>query len=336
MKYRIIAAVALGFLVLNLGGSTFADSKSKKASMNQLVSLLPVSDGVMTLDAKRFFGEALVGLLSGNQPMLVKANGHIEEFRTKTGIDIRQFDEVAVGVTARQIAGKEYDVDPVVIARGQMTAASLITAAKTASGDKYREERIGDRVLYVFEAGKLTATAASASSMVGGITEVGIAAMDERIVAFGEVGRVRLTLEGKTKVGSDLTGMLERSPTSVAAFAIKPPAGLKAFVPLDNDELGKDIDSIQYLYGNANVLADRASVHVTARTLQNTQASSLYETLEGLQMVGKAFLGGSKAADKQVYSRLISNAKFSVKANEVKFDLTVPQSDIDVLVGLLK
>jgi hypothetical protein len=53
-------------------------------------------------------------------------------------------------------------------------------------------------------------------------------------------------------------------------------------------------------------------------------------------MVGKAFLGGSKAADKQVYARLISNAKFAVKANEVKFDLTVPQSDIDVLVGLLK
>ena len=75
---------------------------------------------------------------------------------------------------------------------------------------------------------------------------------------------------------------------------------------------------------------------MTARTLQNAQAKSLHETLEGLQMLGKAFLGGSKAADKQVYSRMIGAAKFSLQANEVTLDLQVPQSDIDILVSSLK
>lgn len=335
MKYRIIAIVVLGVLVMNLGGSTFADTKAKKASFNQLVSLLPASDGVITFDARRFFGEALPQVLSGNQPMLGKMTTKIEEFRTKYGIDIRQFDEVAVGITSRQIAAKQYDVDPVVVARGQISSASLIGAAKTAANNKYREERVGDRVLYIFDA-KKGAAHVPAAKAVGDMSEVGVSSIDERTVVFGEVGRVRATLEGKTRVGSDLTVMLERSPVSVAAFAIKPPAGLKAFIPLDNDELGKNIDSIQYVYGNANILADKASVHMTARTLQNAQATSLFETLEGLQMIGKAFLGGSRAADKQVYARLIDSAKFSVKANEVMFDLTVPQSDIDVLVGLLK
>jgi hypothetical protein len=130
--------------------------------------------------------------------------------------------------------------------------------------------------------------------------------------------------------------MLEKDPTSVAAFAAKPPTGLKAFIPLDNDELGKNIDSIQYIYGSANLVGDKANIHVTARTLQNAQAAGLHETLEGLQVVGKAILGGAKGADKKVYARLIESAKFSVKANELTFDLTVPQSDIDVLVGLLK
>jgi hypothetical protein len=335
MKYRIIAIVVLGVLVINFGGSTFADTKAKKASFSQLVSLLPASDGIMTFDARRFFGEALPQVLAGNQPMLGKMTAKIEEFRTKYGIDIRQFDEVAVGVTSRQIAAKQYDVDPVVVARGQMTSASLIGAAKTAADNKYREERIGDRVLYILDA-KKGAAHVPAAKAVGDLGEVGVASIDERTIVFGEVGRVRAALEGKTRVGSDLTGMLERNPVSIAAFAIKPPAGLKAFVPLDNDELGKNIDSIQYLYGNANILGDRASVRMTARTLQNAQATSLFETLGGLQIIGKAFLGGSKSADKQVYARLIDSARFSVKANEVLFELSVPQSDIDVLVGLLK
>ena len=335
MKHRIIAIVVLGVLVMNLGGSTFADTKAKKASFNQLVSLLPASDGVMTFDARRFFGEALPQVLAGNQSMLGKVTTKIEEFRTKYGIDIRQFDEVAVGVTARQMAAKQYDVDPVVVARGQMTSVSLIDGAKTAANNKYREERVGNRVLYIFDA-KKGAAHLPAGKAIGEMSEVGVSSIDERTVVFGEVGRVRAALEGKTRVGSDLTVMLERNPVSVAAFAIKPPAGLKEFVPLDNDELGKNIDSIQYIYGNANILADKASVHMTARTLQNAQATSLFETLEGLQMIGKAFLGGSKAADKQVYARLIDSARFSVKANEVIFDLTVPQSDIDILVGMIK
>jgi hypothetical protein len=83
------------------------------------------------------------------------------------------------------------------------------------------------------------------------------------------------------------------------------------------------------------VAAGIATLHVTARTLQNAEAKSLHDTLSGLQVIGKAFLSGAKSADKQVYARLVENVKFSVRANEVNMDLQVPQSDIDILVGTL-
>jgi len=335
MKYRIIAALILGTMVFGLGGSTYADTKAKKASMNQLVSLLPASDGVVTFDVKRFFSDALPQVLAGNQPLLAKVTGKVDSIRAKIGIDIRQFDEVAIGVSARHIAAKKYDVDPVVVARGQMTSASLIGAAKLAAKAKYREERVGERVIYVFDTAKLTAQAPGLK-VTGQMTEVGVAAVDDRTLAFGDVGRVRATLEGRTKVSSDLIVMLEKNPTAVAAFAAKPPAGLKNFIPMENDELGKSIDSIQFIYGNADVVADKAIVHLTARTLQNAQATGLYQTMEGLQMIGKAFLGGAKGADKQVYARLVQNAKISMKANEVTLDLVVPQADLDILVGMIK
>ncbi len=335
MKYRIIAALTLGMMVLGLGGSTFADTKAKKASMNQLVSLLPASDGVATFDVKRFFGNALPQVLSGNQTFLAKVMGEIESIRTKIGIDVRQFDEAAVGVSTRQIAAKKYDIDPVVIARGQMTSASLISAAKAAAKGKHREERFGERVIYIFDTEKLS-DKTPVVKLSGQMSEVGVAALDDRTIAFGDVAQVRATLEGKTRVGSDLIVMLEKNPVAVAAFAVKPPAGLKAFIPMENDELGKNIDSIQYIYGNMNVLADTATVHVTARTMQSAQATSLHETIQGLQMIGQAFLGGARGDDKKVYARLIENAKVGLKGNEVMIDVTVPQADINFLVGLLK
>jgi hypothetical protein len=337
MKYRIITAIILAFVVLNLGGSTFADTKAKKARSSELVAMLPESDAVVTFDVKRFFGGALPQLLANNQALLAEVTGHLDEIKGKVGIDIRQFDDVAVGASARQIAAKNYDIDLVVIARGQMTSAALIGAAKLASNAKYREERVGERVMYIFNIEKVaTQTKQNVTVFGAKMTEVAVASLDGNTVAFGEPGRVRQTLEGKTRVGSDLTTMLQINTTAIAAFAVKPPAGLKAYLPLENDELGKTIDSIKYFYGHANVTADSAIVHVTARTLQNAQATSLHETLEGLQMLGKAFLGSAKAADKKAYARLIETVKFSVKANEVSIDLSVPQSDIDILVGSLK
>ena len=331
MKYRIFAVLVLSVLVLNLGGSTFADSKTKKGG-NELISLLPASDGVMTLDVRRFFDEALPRLLSSNQPMLAKITGEIDKFEEKTGIDVRKFESIVGGVNSRKVSEKKYDIEPVVIARGQMSSASLIGAAKLASNGKYTEERAGERTIYIFSGTKIAGK--TEAEKFDGV--IAVTAIDSTTIAFGTLARVRQTLEAKTKVGLDLIGLLERNPVAVTSFAAKLPAGMKSFMPLDNDELGKNIDSIQYIYGNADVAADIASLHVTARTLQNAQAKGLHETLEGLQMLGKAFLGGAKGSDKQVFARMIENVKFSVRANEVMFDLQVPQSDIDILVGSLK
>ena len=332
MKYRIFAVFALVVMVLNLGGSTFADSKMKKASGMDLVRFLPASDAVVTVDVRRFLGEAMPRLLAGNPPMLAKVTGAIEKVQAKAGIDVRKFEYMAAGVTLTKTGPKNVDHDAVIVARGQLTSASLIGAAKVASNGKYTEERVGERTIYVFNGAQINAhTVPSAVPDVIAVTTI-----DANTIAFGSPVRVRETLEAKSKVGADLTALLERSPTAVTTFAAKVPAGMKTLLPLENDELGKNIDSIQYVYGNVDVTADSATLHMTARTLQNAQAKSLHETLEGLQMLGKAFLGTAKSADKQVYSRLIDSAKFSMRGNEVTLDLLVPQSDIDILVGKLK
>ena len=332
MKYKITAVFTIFVFVMNFSASTFADTKTRKGA-NDLVALLPASDGVLVVDSKRYFGEALPKLLASNQAMLTKVNAKIDEIKTRAGVDVRDFDSMVVGITARQLGEKLYDVDPVIIGRGRTTSAAIIGSAKLAANGKFREERVGERVMYIFDE-KVNVLVPSTGTVH--TKEVALSALDEKTLAVGEVSRVRQTLEGKTRVGADLVTLLEKSLTSVGAFAIKPPTGLKSFLPIENDELGKNIDAIQYIYGHAAVGADNATIHVTARTLESTQAKGLYDTLQVVQILGKSLLGGSKAADKQVYVRLIDSAKFAVKGNEVTFDLAVPQSDIDILVGSIK
>ncbi len=350
MKIRLLAAVALCILVLDLGGSTFADTRAKtvkKSQTNQLASLLPASDGIATINIKRFFSDALPVILSGNQPMLAQIIAKIDEIKAKTGIDIRQFEYLAAGVTAKKVKLKEYDLQPIILSRGQISSASLIGAAKLASNGKYREERIGDRTVYIFSAkeidkqkkpqppaGKDSDPFDKAIDKLS--EEIAVTAYDANTLAAGSLALVRQTLEAKTKPSSELMALLGRKEMAVVNFAANVPAGMSSLVPLDNDELGKNIDSIRYLYGNMDVIGDEVAVNLTAKTLQNSQAQGLLETLEGLQLVGKAFLGSSKNVNNQVYARMIDNVKFSAKGNEVMFDLRIPQSDLSLLVATLK
>ena len=61
--------------------------------------------------------------------------------------------------------------------------------------------------------------------------------------------------------------------------------------------------------GGLNIGDGSAVLSVTAKTLKDEQAQGLKETIEGLQLLGKVFLGGSKSADKRVYARMVENAR---------------------------
>lgn len=348
MKKRIITGLALFAFAVNIGTVALADvpSKAKAPRASQLVALLPAADGVATVDTKAFFGTALPMVLSANQPLLAKVTGHLDEFKGKTGIDLQQFDQMAIGFTARQIAGRKFDIEHVVLARGQVNAAFLVGAAKLAANGKYREERIGSRTVYVFAAREIAAehkpqtTGAKAAGVEKGISkipgEIAVTVYDSNTIAFGSMPMLRPTLEGKTKLGSDISTLLNGQAPAVVNFASKMPAGMKSFLPIENDELGKNIESIRYIFGRMDVAAGSATVQTTARTQTAANATGLHETLEGLQLLGKAFLGSTNTPDKQVYSRMIDNARFTAKGTDVTLDLAIPQSDLDILVSKIK
>jgi len=349
MKTRSLAAAVIAVLVLNIMGLAFADTRSaaaKRVQAAELLSLLPASDGVALLDNKRFFSESMPRILASNQPMLASIDAHLNEMQAKTGVDLRKFDAAVVGVTMTKVNEKEYDFDPVAIIRGDIKAATLIAIAKLASNGSYREEKFGERSIFVFSAKEAVKNTAAGSttklpSMVdrtinGFTNEIAITLLDSNTFALGSLARVRATIQANTHVSPDVLALLSGKESSTICFALKTPGGMSKLIPLDNDELGANIDSIRFVSGSLDTAAAGTNIQIMAQTVKPEQAQSLFETLDGLKSLGKIFLGNSKRADQKIYARMIENARISRNGNDVSLDLMVAQPDIDLLVGAMK
>src|SRR4051812_32474877 len=156
MNRKILSLFTLALLVLNAAGISLSAAPTKSAAANRqtdlLVAKLPASDAVVVIDARRVFDQALPQLLASKQALLAEITNHLNEFRNKTGIDPRRFDSIVVGANFknRKENVKDYDVDFVGLARGSMNAGSLIAAAKLGSNAGYREEKLGERTIYIF------------------------------------------------------------------------------------------------------------------------------------------------------------------------------------------
>ncbi len=341
-RKKLFALTAVLTIFMHSFATVFADPKT--AQTNSLAALLPASEGVITIDMKRLLSESVPQILAGKPDTLAKINAKIDEISQKTGLDLRQFEQIAVGVSIKQISAKEFDLEPVVLARGKYSAGALIALAKLGANGKYREEKVGSRTVYVFSPQEIVEQNKPQTNnswldraierTVNGLKEIAVTSYDTNTLAFGSPARVRETLEAKTKVGADVLSAVNRKPNQLISFSAKLPKNLSEFIALDNDEFGNTLDTIRQVSGSLDVSNGNTIVSMSAKTSKAEEAQSLQEMLEGLQMLGKTLLGSSKAADKQVYARMIDGAKITRSGAEVLFDLQVPQNDINILLGV--
>jgi hypothetical protein len=344
MTKKIFAVLALFAFAISSIGVVSADTET--ANNDQLAVLLPASDGVITVDTKRLIEQALPQMLSANQPMLQKIEANINKIKGETGLDLKQFSEVAIGLKTKQLSGGEIDMEPVILARGTITSKALIAVARLASDGSYTTEKVGDRTVYIFSPQNIVEknrpTGKTKNSMLDKgfdkmikqlSREVALTAYDSNTIAFGSVERVKDTISNSPRVSNEILTLLSRNPDAVANMSMNLPKGMSQFVGLDNDDLGANLDSIRQMHGSLNVSGETTSVSLMAKTLDATQAKSLEDTLLGLQQVGKALLGASKGADKKVYAKMVEGLKINRQTNEISLGLDIMQSDLDVIVG---
>lgn len=331
------------FMIGSFGAAAFAEKRSDaKQNVNDLALLLPASDAIIVGDLRRMLTEAAPQILSANPQMLAEVNRAIDEFKAKTGLDMRQFERVAVGVKYNAVAANRVNFDPVMVTRGSFNAAGLIGVAKIALKGKYREEKLGGKNLLVVslqdvaaqlppEAGKPNRYAQMLMKLMSG--EVGFLAVDQNTLAFGSLQQMRRMTEtnGKT-ANAELISLASKSPNAVMGFAASVPQGTAAFFNLDNDEFGNILGSLRQAYGSLDVAAGAANMIFAARTENAEQAKSLKDTLLGLQSLS-GLLRARKSAKNQVLADLADSVKISQTANEVELRAAISQNGINTLLG---
>ncbi|HEX8734411.1 MAG TPA: hypothetical protein VF721_03760 [Pyrinomonadaceae bacterium] len=337
-------AFTLAMLFVLNGATVFADTKKEKTSQTaRLARLLPASDGVILMDIQRLLNGALPQIFSANPEKLNEINGHIDQIKTQTGFDLRQFEQIAVGVSFKQTAGAKNLVDPVVLVRGKYNSEALLTLAKIALKGKYREEKIGNKAVYIFAAKEILTEhkAKIAGDMPDKILdfllrkmppEIAVAALESNTLAIGSIARVRETFESKAKIDPNLMAMVYRKPDSIMSFAANTPVGLRQFFDLDEDMLGQSLGSIRQLYGTVNVANGNVLASVTSKSTNAEQSKSLEETLGGMMALAKGFLGSARSDEKKVYARIVESAKITRVGTEVSIDLQVANADVALLI----
>jgi hypothetical protein len=343
--------LALLFVLNAAADSAFADTKKPKrkraaaaSQTNRLVALLPQSDGVMFIDLQRLLNEALPQILSANPAKLNEINEHIDQIKNQTGLDVRQFEQIALGVTFKQTATAKTTFEPVILARGKYNSEALLTLAKIALKGKYREEKAGNKALYIFAAKEILAENKAKITGSGSPdktfdfllnkmpSEIAVASLNANTLAIGSIARVRETIESKVKIGADVATLLNRKPNSIISFAANTPVGLSQFLELDEDMLGQSLSSVRQIYGAVNLNAGNVVGFVGAKASGAEQAKSLEEMLGGLQAVGRGFLSNARGERKQAYARILDSAKITRAGTEVSIDFQVANADVALFI----
>jgi hypothetical protein len=346
-RFLVFAAALICSAILYSGATAQTRIKppvKPKSVPNELLQLLPPSDAAFSFDARKAFDESVPRVLSANQPMLKDILGKVESLKTRTGIDLRQFDKVVGGMSAIRATQAGYDYEPLMLARGTFASAEIIKAAKTAAAGKFREEKIGDRTVYVFGPHDVTGETKDVadngflSGILGKMTaglnkEIAIAEFDGSTVVIGSLTRVREIFLSSTRIDSALQALVNRKPTSVMSFAARMPTGLEGVFELDDDMLGQNLKSIREIAGSVDIGAEKSDLAIVAKTAEPAQAQALKDMLAGMQAFFLPVLKNSKRADQQMYGRLLESLKMNSAGNEMTMELSIPQSDVNKLVA---
>ncbi|HXF42528.1 MAG TPA: hypothetical protein VNK26_02200, partial [Pyrinomonadaceae bacterium] len=103
-------------------------------------------------------------------------------------------------------------------------------------------------------------------------------------------------------------------------------------IPLDNDDLGKAIDSIRLLSGYGDTKNGDLSLNITARTVDAKSAQSLNNVILGIKDIGKLLIEQAKPQDKQLFGKLLDTVQLKAAGNEVSMMLNVTSADVKVLM----
>lgn len=328
---RTFFVIALALVLAAL--STQASAQTSAAARTPPVPL-PASDAVLTVDLKRLLSEAVPRALAGDAARLAQVNADIEGFKTRTGIDARAFDTLAVGARIVKLPSGATKIDNVVaVARGTFKADALIASARAAAKGGMTEQSHGGKTVYVIAVNDRIKVFGLAKMHV---SDLALAVLDAGTIAIGDPDGVRGSIDamaGRGRIDVALLNSVQSSPDLIA-FAGNVPTGAFAGVDTGLPNVDRAIESIRSFHGSFGTTPAGYQMTTVLRTETTADANQLYKTADALKQIAPGFI--SMAGERWKFANgLVNSLKLTTKGNEVQMRLDVPQSDLASILRAL-
>lgn len=336
MKNRFLnlALVLVGVLgLLQIDAAAQQRTRNTTAASAGLLASLPASDAVAQIKIKRLLDEAMPRILANNPTRLAQVNASIEDFKTRTGLDARMFDQVALGAKFTYPGEGVTKVQTVALAKGTFSASAMVAAGRVATNGKYREEKYQGKTIYVF-------TLDQNIQMLGvfdfKVNELAVTPLDANTLALGDLAAVRSVIDvnrAAARANTELIALATRDPNAVIGFGANVTEQLVSNIDIGNAPIGADLAKLRQVYGSVGTTEKDLELFLAARAVNAEAAKSLGDTLEGLKQFGALLVGRLSGARGVLAKSALTNLQIVTQANELQIRTAVPQADIGPLMG---
>jgi len=326
----LVLAVAAVFATTPCLGQTRARTTPTEPG---LLSSLPESDAVAQVQVKRLLSEVMPRVLAGNSAKLAEVNANIEDFKTRTGLDPRSFEQVALGVRYTYPTEGVTKLVTAALAKGTFSPGAMIAAGRLASDGKYREEKYQGKPVYIFT---LDQSIRLFGVMDLKIRELAASPIDSNTLALGDPMSIRSVIDaaqGRKRNNAALIALATQDANAVMGFGGNVSPQVIKNLNLGNASFVGDLSGLRQAYGSVNANEANIDLFLGAKTVDADAARNLGDTLEGLKQFGALFVGRMTGAKGVLAKSALTNLKIVTEANELKIRTAVAQSDVGLLIG---
>jgi hypothetical protein len=323
------------FLLLAVALSAAAQTVRRTTAARPSPSLaasLPASDTVALVKVRRLLDEAMPAMLANNPARLTEVNARIENFKTRTGIDPRAFDELALGLGYEYPASGAMKITTVALAQGTFSPTSLVAAGRAAAAGKYREEKYQGKTIHVFTLDEQMRVFGLLDLK---IRELAVAPLSANTLALGDVQRVRRAIDaskGARRANAELISLASQNPNAIVGFGGNVSPAMLGHLRIGNDAVAKDLASVRQIYGSVEMTEKDVEVLAAARTADPNSARSLGATVEGLTAFAGLFANRLPAARAALAKSALGNLKVTVQGNDLQLRTAVAQSEVGPVI----
>jgi len=313
---------------------TTAPARAQTSTVARVSVPLPASDAVLTVDLKRLLTEAAPRALASDPARLAQLSADIEQFKSRTGVDARDFDTLAVGSRLLRLpSGATKVANVVAVARGTFSADALVRNARAAAKGNLAEQAYGGKTLYVIAVNDRIKVFGLLKTHV---SELALCVLDQYTLAVGAPAAVRSAVDaaaGRGRVDPSLMNQAQGAGDLIA-FAGNVPPGVLAGVDTGLPNVDRAVASIRGFRGSVASTPAGLQLTTVLRAANADDAKQLYMTADAMRQVAPGLI--SMAGEKGRFARsVVNNLKVTTRGNEVQLRLDVPQSDISDLLRAL-